>query len=141
MQASLLQRSGVLEMLDVGIGPRVHEAFVAGVAPSNAIWRPAVETDLQNLGIPSRLADSMWVDDQAISWCSLHGVPSLASGRIGSVGKLVDLCRDGHVDVSRVVVNDVILDFVVSDEAELAVRALPWFVAHGSILRHASTCA
>jgi hypothetical protein len=51
-----------------------------------------------------------------------------------SVGELVDLRTDRHLDVVGVVVQDVILDFVVRDEAQLAVRALAWFVGHDSMV-------
>jgi hypothetical protein len=51
-----------------------------------------------------------------------------------SVGQFVNLCAERHLGVVGVVVQDVILDLVVIDEAELAVRTVPWLVAHELII-------
>ena len=46
----------------------------------------------------------------------------------------MDLCGEGHAGMLGVVVEDVVLHFVVGHEAEVAVRALTWFVVHDPIV-------
>ena len=52
----------------------------------------------------------------------------------GSRWEFVDLRGEGHIGVLGVVVDDVVLHFVVGHEAEVAVRALTWFVVHAPIV-------
>jgi hypothetical protein len=68
--------SCVLEVLDVGVGAREEQAFVASVAPPNPEGWGSVGPDREHFGVAVRLSDSMRPDHDPISNFSSHDLTS-----------------------------------------------------------------
>jgi hypothetical protein len=67
-----------LGAIDEGVGPRIHPAHVAVVAPTNEVRRPAVlAEDLEDLAVSLRLPDVMAPDHEPVAASSAK--PPLAA--------------------------------------------------------------
>jgi hypothetical protein len=59
-------------MLDAGIGPWEEEGLVAVVTSADDI-RSVWTSDLEDLAVALRLAQSVWMDDDSVADARLHG--------------------------------------------------------------------